>query len=118
MNVKAYQSDVRSLSDAELEALSDEIAEAYDLDGFDYSRPTDDEAEARFWEIRKEQRRRCGEPDPLPPDLLKGMLESIRSNLTFAKQINREFDQFFAPKVGNLLTIRKPTRFARPEPAC
>jgi hypothetical protein len=112
-----YQSDVRSLSDDELEALSEELAEEYRCSGYEEDYWTDDAAETRYWQLHTEARRRWEISNPelaaisrafIAP-MVKSILESIEAGLLVAKAMSPKFRGEF--KIGDTVTVRKPYRF-------
>ena len=112
--VNLYQSDVRSLSDAELEMLSGELQEEY-CRGSEEEYWLDDAAEARYYEMHREQHRRfvLAHPDwkPLiPSEWTKAFFESMRFNL---EMLNETFNaEFTEGKIGGVITVRQPVREA------
>ena len=114
--VNLYQSDVRALSDAELETLSAELEEAYQRSGEEEGYWLDDDAETRYWEMHAEMHRRyCLEhPEWKPPPLSEVTALCLRvlgENLVLAREVSRQYDAEFGGKVGDMVTIQKPYRF-------
>jgi hypothetical protein len=127
--VNLYQSSVRSLSDAELETLSAELAAEYQES---YTLPceccsdtewTDEAAEARYSAMRAEIRRRWEVANPeaaarwrkdlqvFVPQMGRILLENLRASAVMARNMNREMDGEFASKahkVGDTITVRRP----------
>jgi hypothetical protein len=116
----SYQSDMRSLSDADLATLSAELSEAYTFSGYEEEVWTDSAAEERYWEMRHEIRRRWAEANPDEAGrqrqelgLVWGEAAKVLSkNLNFTRMVNREYDrQFASQNIGDSLTVRRPARF-------
>lgn len=125
MNVNLYQSDVREMSDEELQRLANELAEGYCVS---YTLPceccsdsewTDEAAERRYDAMRMEMRRRhaLAFPDEAPRKLLsptifsRMALEALGNSLVFAHRIANLGDA----KVGDTITVRRPERWAEPD---
>ena len=122
--MKLYSSDVRLLSDEELETFSTEIAEAYereDHDGFTYW--LDDEAGERFWAMHAEQqRRRLARMTPeelakYKADMAafsKITLEVMANNIGAVIRVSQDYEQAFSgSKIGDTLHIRTPARYRK-----
>lgn len=93
-----YSTDVRTLSDQELDALSVEIAEAFDV----YDELYEDTQEVeRYWEMRAEIGRRrpatgLGSPIINPSIFARMALESLLHNQSVCRDICQSFDQEFS----------------------
>ncbi len=124
LTTPAYTQDVATFSDAELEFLSAEMQEAFETRGYDGDAEwTDDEAEARYFQMRDEKNRRHPRP-PSPFDeinrryigeFLKQFGRSIELSAIVAGDTARA-DQVAravaaGPKIGETVQIRKPYRF-------
>lgn len=133
--INLYPSDVRSLSDEELRVLSEELSEEYqqsgtneDYDDYDYW--TSDTAEARYYEMRREIRRRWEAAHPNwksldPNGFLKDMLRILADGFAANRALNRSFEEAFCgpedtrsgvgieaqKKVGDIIVVRAPARF-------
>lgn len=111
-----YPSDVRSLSDEELEVLSAELEEAYRCSGYEDDYWLDDAAEARYWEMHAEQHRRycVAHPEwkpPEPSEVTRIILRSVAAMMETAREFHRTFEEEFTGQVGNTVTIQKPYRY-------
>lgn len=113
--VQAYSTDVRTMSDAELRELSQEMEDAFQCSGQDDTYWTDDEAFARYCEMRGELHRRfmLANPDwkpPSPSDLTRLALEVFHRDLAFSRRVNEEFSRGFS-RIGDTVTVRMPVKF-------
>ena len=118
--VKAYQTDVTTMSSVELELLSTEIEESVNVSESDEcGLPWDDEASARYWEMHRELRRRWEikfpEEAARQREILKNIvpyfLESIKASLAVAREASRDFEFCSGRKIGDVINVRKPQRF-------
>ena len=113
--VNLYQSDVRALSDAELETLSAEMEEAYQRSGEEEGYWLDDDAETRYWEMHAEMNRRyCLEhPEWKPPPLSEVTALCLRvlgENFVLAREVRQRFDAEFSGKVGDTYRVARHFR--------
>jgi hypothetical protein len=111
-----YQSDVRTLSDDELEVLSKELEEEYRHSGYEEDYWTDDAAETRYWQLHAEARRRweIAHPEwkpPKPSEVTLLCLKAMAESLHLAAAVSRQYDAEFERKAGDHITIRLPYRF-------
>jgi hypothetical protein len=118
-----YPSDVKLLSDEELDTLSAELAEAYlssNDDGDAYW--SCDDAENRYAEMQAEISRRRW--DRLTPEeqaaekerfkaIMASTLETLNDHFQFSANINRDFDSIFSKhgKIGDTIKVKMPTRY-------
>lgn len=119
MNMTAYPTNVRTLTDEELKTLSAELSEAYEQSGEDYAFWTDDDAETRYYEMLGEIRRRWAEANPelaakqskTVGEIGKQFMQAMCGQLSVARDVNREYDRAFSgPKIGDNITVRRPSR--------
>lgn len=119
--INPYPSDVKAMSDEELSRLSEELHEAYlctDRDyewGDDESYWTDDAAEARYYEMRREINRRWREANPEKAAqvnvIARSCLSILMNQLTMTRHIVGKFDATEALKVGQTTKVRMPFRY-------
>lgn len=115
LSIPAYTQDVATFTDAELETLSAEMQEAYEHPGYDGdSYWCDNEAETRYFEMRRELDRR----HPRPPHPLDAVMDFyLRESMKSLAQ-SIEFSALVASGagsnrlIGESFALRSPVRFA------
>ena len=111
-----YQSDVRTLSDDELEVLSKELEEEYRHSGYEEDYWTDDAAETRYWQLHAEAYSRwcAAHPEwkpPVPSEATLLCLKILAEHFHLAAAVSRQFNDEFTGKIGNTVTVKRPVRF-------
>ncbi len=113
----AYQTDVGTFTDEELERLSDEIESEVNVYGEETcGLPYDDEASNRYFQMVAEIRRRWEEANPEEAQrqlhsCARAALEALAPSLLGANAMSRMFDKQLAGKIGDTIKVRKPPRF-------
>lgn len=134
MMTNLYQSDVKLLSDEELETLSEELYEAYhvssvndDGDDADWWEEDPDPwiktgAEDRYYQMRTEIYRRweINHPEEVERNrqfrgvFVKEVLASLGRSMSLAAEVNESFSEMFTgrtPKIGDTIIFKKPYRY-------